>query len=288
MVRLSVAAAAGFYGIYGHFCERFALYVRRCVLEIISSRSNSEVRLLRQLLRDKGTRDELDCFAAEGDHLCGELADSALEAELFACTRRAEERYPETVSKARRKSSRSVVITDEISEYISDTKSPQGLFLTARKRKTEILPDANRILILDGVQDPGNVGTIIRAAEALSIGGAVLLEGCADIYSPKTLRSSMGSVFRLPCVSAEEKFVRELSERGFTVYGAMLDESARRLGEFAFSGRSAVVIGSEGAGISPSIAALCSEKIFIPIQSAESLNAAVAASIIMWEMKKAP
>lgn len=257
-------------------------------MEIISSRSNGDVRLFRQLLRDKSARDELGRFAAEGDHLCGELINSELEAELFAYTRRAEERYPETVRKAREKSPKSVVITEEISEYISDTKSPQGLFIKAKKRKAEIPPDADRILILDGVQDPGNVGTVLRTSEALGIGGTVLLEGCADIYSPKTLRSSMGSVFRLPCVSVGEGFVKTLSERGFTVYGAMLDDAAKRLGEFSFSDRSAVVIGSEGAGISQRIAKLCGEKIYIPIKSAESLNAAVAASIIMWEMRKTP
>lgn len=257
-------------------------------MEIISSRSNGDVRLLRRLLRDKGARDELGCFAAEGDHLCGELAASVFEAELFACTRAGEERYPETVRRAREKSPRSVVITEEISEYISDTKSPQGLFMAARKRAAEIPPVAGRILILDGVQDPGNVGAMIRAAEALGMDGAALLEGCADVCSPKTLRASMGSVFRLPCVGAGEDFVRELSERGFTVYGAMLDESAKRLGEFRFAEKSAVVIGSEGSGISPRIAGLCGEKIYIPIRSAESLNAAVAAAIIIWEMRKTP
>ncbi len=255
-------------------------------MEIISSRSNGEVRLLRQLLRDKGARDERGSFAAEGDHLCGELAESDFEIELFAYTRRAEERYPATVKKALAKCGRSIVITEEISEYISDTKSPQGLFMAAKKRSAEIPPDAGRIVVLDGVQDPGNVGTILRTAEALGIEGVVLLEGCADIYSPKTLRSSMGSVFRLPCVSAGESFMRELSERGFTIYGAMLDDSAKRLGEIAFPQKSAVVIGSEGAGISPRIAALCGEKIYIPIQSAESLNAAVAAAVIMWEMRR--
>lgn len=256
-------------------------------MEIISSRSNGEVRLLRQLLRDKGARDELGSFAAEGDHLCGELAKSGFEAELFAYTHSAEERYPRTVDKARSISQRSVVISEEISEYISDTKSPQGLFVRAKKREADMPPDAGRIVVLDGVQDPGNVGTILRTAEALGIDGAVLLEGCADVYSPKTLRASMGSVFRLPCVSAGESFVRELSDHGFVVYGAMLDESAKRLGEIAFPEKSAVVIGSEGAGISPRIAALCGEKIYIPIQSAESLNAAVAAAVIMWEMRKA-
>lgn len=256
-------------------------------MEIISSRSNGEVRLLRQLLRDKGARDELGSFVAEGDHLCGELTESGFEAELFAYTRGAEERYPRTVDKARSISQRSVVISEEISEYISDTKSPQGLFVRAKKRETELPPDAGRIVVLDGVQDPGNVGAVLRTAEALGIDGAILLEGCADIYSPKTLRASMGSVFRLPCVSAGEGLVRELSERGFAVYGAMLDESAKRLGEIAFPEKSAVVIGSEGAGISPRIAALCGEKIYIPIQSAESLNAAVAAAVIMWEMRKA-
>lgn len=180
-------------------------------------------------------------------------------------------------------SAKSVVITEEISEYISDTKTPQGMFAAAEMCEWSIPEDPGRIVVLDGIQDPGNVGTIFRTAEAFGFDGAVLLGACADVYSPKTLRASMGSALRFPfvCCAAEE--LRSVLG-GFTVYAAMLDSSAAALGEIAFAERSAVIIGSEGRGVSPEASAVCDEKLYIPISGAESLNAAVAAAVIMWEL----
>lgn len=180
-------------------------------------------------------------------------------------------------------SAKSVVITEDISEYISDTKTPQGLYAAAELREWELPRNANRIIVMDGVQDPGNVGTILRTAEAFGFDGAVLLGACADVYSPKTLRASMGSSLRFPfvCCAAEE--LRSVLD-GFAIYAAMLDSSAAALGETAFADRSAVIIGSEGRGVSTEAAAVCDEKLYIPIGGAESLNAAVAAAVIMWEI----
>ena len=255
-------------------------------LEIISSRKNYRVRIMRELVKSAEYRRETDLFVVEGDHLCGELADCADNIEYFLYTERAAEKYPETVRKASEKSFDTAVITEELSEYISDTKSPQGLFAAAERLGSPILEGARRLVVLDGVQDPGNVGTMIRTAEAFGFDGVLYSPNCADVFTPKTLRASMGSVFRVPTqfYSGTENLRGWL--RGFTVFGAMLDESAMRLGEVKFPEKTAVVIGSEGRGISPEVAAICDEKIYIPIKGAESLNAAMAAAIIMWELRR--
>lgn len=256
-------------------------------MEIVSSRKNANVRLLRLVFREKQARDEHGIFAVEGDHLCGELLRAGFKVKLAAYTEKAAAKYPETVAVLNEKADTAIVITEELSEYISDTKSPQGLFAAAEIRggASALDENARKIVVLDGVQDPGNVGTMIRAAEALGADGAVLVNRCADVWSPKTLRASMGSVFRLPVLNAGADDLPKLLS-GFAVYGAMLDDTAKRLGEEKFPEKTAVVIGSEGAGISPEVAELCDEKIYIPIKGAESLNAAAAAAIIMWELGK--
>lgn len=253
-------------------------------MDIISSKTNGAVKTLRELLRDKKCRDERGMFAVEGDHLCGEAAGLGGIA-LFAYTRQAAEKYPGTVRKLSDCAEKSIVISDALSEYISDTKTPQGMFAAVCKPEKRLPENSRRLVILDGVQDPGNVGTIIRTAEAFGIDGAVLLSGCADVWAPKTLRAAMGSAFRLPVVCCS---VGELSRytEGFTLYGAMLDDSAKRLGETVFPDKTAVVIGSEGRGISPEVVEICDKKIYIPIKGAESLNAAMAATVLLWELSK--
>lgn len=254
-------------------------------MERISSRKNESVRVVRELLKSAKYRWETDLFAVEGDHLCGELGDCASNIEYFLYTEKAAEKYPETVRKVSEKAFETVVITEELSEYISDTKSPQGLFAAAECFGREISSGARRLAVLDGVQDPGNVGTIIRSAEAFGLDGIVYVNGCADKLSPKTLRASMGSAFRVPSlVTTADSLGKFLN--GFTVYGAMLDDTAKRLGEAEFPEKTAIVIGSEGSGISPEVAEICDEKIYIPIKGAESLNAAMAAAVLLWELSK--
>ena len=253
-------------------------------METVSSRKNANIRALRLLLREKRERDGRGLFAAEGDHLCKELLFADFKVTFAAYTEKAAEKYPETTALLREKADASAVITEELSEYISDTKSPQGLYAAAQKRERPLPGNSRRIVVLDGIQDPGNVGTIIRTAEAFGTDGAVLTGNCADIWSPKTLRASMGSVLRLPCVYCRSEDLQHTLP-GFTLYAAMLDKTAKRLGEVKFPEKTAAVIGAEGAGISPETARQCAEKIYIPIDKAESLNAAVAAAVIMWELR---
>lgn len=242
--------------------------------------------MMRKLLKSAEYRHQTDLFAVEGDHLCGELAECPVQIEYFLYTEKAAQKYSETVRKALSKSLSASIITNELSDYISDTKTPQGLFAAAERFGAPIPKNPQRIVVLDGIQDPGNVGTIIRSAEAFGFDGVLYSPNCADVFTPKTLRASMGSVFRVPTqfYSGTENLRGWLRE--FTVFGAMLDDTAKRLGEVEFPEKTAVVIGSEGSGISQELAAMCDEKIYIPIKGVESLNAAMAATVLLWELSK--
>lgn len=252
----------------------------------LTSRKNDIVRRFRELIREKKLRDSEGVFVAEGDHLCAEAVSAGVEIRFALLTERALAKYPDTAKALISAADSHVVISDDIAEYISDTKSPQGLFAEIRRPAAEDTFEG-KLLLLDAVQDPGNVGTMIRTAEALGINGVLLSEKCADVYSPKTLRASMGSVFRLPCISCDlVQKINELRGSGYSVYGAMLDDTAQRLGEIRFGEKSAVVIGSEGSGISDEVKIVCTGALYIPITGAESLNAAAAASIILWELSK--
>ena len=253
-------------------------------MDVISSRKNDNVRFIRSFLRVKHMRDEHRIFAVEGDHLCGELAQTELNVTFAAYTEKAAEKYPNTVRLLREKADAYIIISDELSEYISDAKSPQGLFALAEMPCTVVPENACKIIVLDGVQDPGNVGTMIRTAEALGMDGAVLCNDCADLFSPKTLRASMGSILRFPCVRVQYSELRAIL-KGFSVYGAMLDRNALSAEEVEFPKKTAVVIGGEGGGISEEVRTLCDETVYIPIQKAESLNASAAAAILMWQLK---
>ena len=253
----------------------------------ITSRKNQLVVRSRGLLREKKLRDEEGLFAVEGVKLCLEALSAGIEVRWALVSERAKEKFVEAVCQIEQ-SCVVTVVSDDVYDYLSDQKSPQGIFLAGQILDKSVNLDrilsSDKILLLDCVQDSGNIGAMLRTAEALGVGGAVLSEDCADIWSPKTLRASMGSVFRLPvCVMDIVSAVKAAKKREFSVYAAMLDKTAQSLGSFTFPKKSAVLIGNEGHGVSKETADLC-QKLYIPIQGAESLNAAAAAAIICWQM----
>lgn len=182
---------------------------------------------------------------------------------------------------------RLVQVPGDVMASISPMESPQGALFLCRTAETalpERLPGA-RYLVLDGVQDPGNVGTIWRTADALGADGLLLVNGCADPYGPKTVRASMGACFRLPVWEAGPEELCALLERsGLPLYATALQADTVSL-EQAGLGRCAVIIGSEGRGVSQSLLDRSGQTIRIPMRSrCESLNAAAAASVVLWEM----
>lgn len=255
---------------------------------IITSRKNEIAVKSKRLLSEKKLRDKEGLFGAEGFKLAEEAIAAGISAEYALVSETAEKKFPQCVGLLN-KSCRVFTVSDEVYLYLSEQKSPQGIFLAGKildkSQNLDRILENGKILMLDCVQDSGNLGTMLRTAEALGIDGAVMGTGCADIWSPKTLRASMGSVFRLPLCSADLlDAVERANEKGFEVYAAMLDDSALALGSFKFPKKAAAVIGNEGHGVSLRVAERC-RKLYIPIAGAESLNAAAAAAVICWEMK---
>ena len=256
---------------------------------VITSRKNPVISELRALCREKKARDAKGEFLIEGAKLAQEAVKSGLEITGAYAAAEALEKYPDTADLLK-KQGEITVINAELAEYISDQKTPQGIFVTAKildkSRIWDKIKEYSRVILLDRLQDSGNVGTIIRTAEAMGFDAVLANDGTADLWSPKVIRSAMGSLFRLPCCQIPlAELIPELIGSGFDVYGALLDEQAQRLEKISFGSRNAVVIGNEGNGISAEIAALCNKKVYIPIKNAESLNAAAAAAILCWELR---
>lgn len=248
-------------------------------IETITSRSNPLSALIRKLEKDRSLRREKELFLGDGLKLYQEAvqAGAALDTVLFTPAQRVQ--TPEGV--------RAVQVPEQLMDALSPARTPQGvLFLCAMPELT--LPERlepGRYLVLDGLQDPGNVGTIWRTADAFGAKGLILTHGCADPFSPKTVRSTMGAVFRLPVWEAEvEELAACLKRSGIPLYGTALRSDTVDLREQQ-GGSAAVVIGSEGSGISEELLALCRQTWKIPMEAkCESLNAAVAAAVVLWEL----
>ena len=185
---------------------------------------------------------------------------------------------------------RCAAVPPDVMASISPMRTPQGMLAVCRLPDTalpEMLP-GSRYVVLDGVQDPGNVGTVLRTADAFGCTGALLLPGCADPYGPKTLRAAMGAVFRLPLYAVGlEDLPRLLADAGLPLYGTALRHDTVDVRQRDLR-RCALVIGSEGRGVSAEVLALCRETLRIPMSPhCESLNAAAAAAVLLWEAYRA-
>lgn len=258
---------------------------------IITSRQNPLIVRLAKLRERKHRRGE-GLYLAEGVKLAGEAADAGITEYLLITEEHTASRAAEAVERG---GGEVITVTHEVLEKISTESAPQGMIAVCRMQPElhETAPDgaelpeitADRLLILDRVRDPGNLGTVLRTAEAFG-GIQLLLAGCADIYSPKTVRGSMGAVFRLHTAELPDTAtaVRAARAAGLSVLGAALDSTAAELGSAPLPERCAVVIGTEGQGISPEVLGMCDGKLYIPMTGGESLNCSVAAAVIMWEM----
>ena len=246
--------------------------------ERITSRKNPLLQQVKKLLASRKEREAAGLFVADGTKLLQEAVRFWPGLETVILSDGVEAALPERV--------RVVRVPGDVMASVSPMETPQGaLFLCRLPEKREFLPHSG-MLLLDGIQDPGNLGTILRTADALDIPVA-LLEGCADPYSHKVVRSSMGAVFRTPPVTLTwEQASEALKNAGIPVAATAMDEKARDLRQ-ADAGSLAVVIGSEGRGVRPEILLQAEKTLIIPMNpNCESLNAAIAAAIVMWQMGK--
>lgn len=178
---------------------------------------------------------------------------------------------------------------DALFKLASEVETPQNVIFSCEQPQwtADALDGAGQVLLLDGLQDPGNLGTILRTAEAFALGAVVLCEGCADPFSPKVVRSTMGAVFRLPCVALPlAEAAERLHKKGLPLYATALHEDSVPLSAVSLS-KAAVIIGSEGRGVTEQALRLSDKRVIIPMKGrAESLNAGVAAAIVIYEMTK--
>lgn len=263
-------------------------------MERLTSRENEQIKYLTRLMRSKRERHAAGQFVAEGARLCAEALENRVEVLRAYLVPGTLERYPQLERALRESSCECVEITPALSGRLSDTETPQGVFCLCRMLDngphTVKIDTGGQYLALCGLQDPGNVGTIIRTAEAMGLTGLVLAGNCPDIYSPKVLRSTMGSVFRLPIRRMEDEtlLVQEARGAGVKSFAAALHRQACLLPGTQLGPGSLVLIGNEGNGLPDDIVKACDAPLTIQMPGrAESLNAAMAAGIIAWEMAKA-
>lgn len=263
-------------------------------MERLTSRENEQIKFLSRLMRSKRERHAAGMFVAEGARLCAEALENRVEVLKAYLVPGALERYPQFARALTKTPCDCVEITPELSNRLSDTDTPQGVFCLCRMLDngphTVKIDTDGQYLALCGLQDPGNVGTIIRTAEAMGLTGLILAGSCPDIYSPKVLRSTMGSVFRLPIrVAGDEAFLlQEARAAGVKSYAAALHRQACLLPGTGLGPGSLVLIGNEGNGLPDAVVQACDAPLMIQMPGrAESLNAAMAAGIIVWEMARA-
>lgn len=248
-------------------------------METITARTNPLMTHLRRLASSGSYRRQQGQLLADSPKLLREALQWNAGVQCVVCTGEADlPPLPEQV--------RLVQVPKDVMASVSPMKTPQGVLFTCPIPPSS-LPErltGRRYVVLDGVQDPGNVGTVLRALDAFDADGLFLLPGCADPYSPKTIRASMGAVFRRPvwqCGAPELK--KLLLQSGIPLYGAALRQDTADARRVSYD-PAAIAIGSEGRGLCPEVLSLCDRTIRIPMSPrCESLNAAVAASVLLWE-----
>ncbi len=260
---------------------------------LITSRSNPAV-VAAAALHDKKYRDEQHLFLFEGIKLFREAVLSGIDiVSVFT----SEKNLPFCREMLPGKDI--IQVSDSVIEKLSTEKSPQGVICVAKYidkihnlnkiyTMKDFISRDRRIMILSSLRDPGNLGTVIRTASAFGTDELILSADCADIYNPKTVRAAMGTLFRQRITYAANlrDAVIMMTKAGYNVCAAVLDRESERLDKMKITSKTAFVIGNEGHGISPDIIEAAGSKVYIPMEDGvESLNAAAAAAVFMWQMK---
>ena len=240
---------------------------------MITSLQNETIKEIMKL-KQKKYRDEKDLFLVEGYHLVEEARKANCIQMLITTL---EEKFVE----------KTLYVSDKVMEKLAFTKSPQPIMAICYKNKNqELLKAGKRYLLLDGLQDPGNVGTIMRTALAFGYDQIIMSKDCVDLYNDKVIRSTQGALFQMnTCIMDLKEAITFLKQQGVKVYGTCL-QNAQSIDQQQRYSQMAFVMGNEGQGVHQEILDLCDERLYIPIQSIESLNVAIAAAITMYHFKE--
>ena len=262
---------------------------------MITSTSNQKIKRLVNLQKKRKLRDSEGVFLVEGILMFREVPVKELQ-EVYV-SESFYEKEKNIVDEICKKSGvRSEILTDNVFSHVSDTQTPQGVLCVVKQRGKsgsveqmwENKKETPFLMILDNLQDPGNMGTILRTAEAAGVTGIVMSKDCVDIYNSKVIRSTMGSIFRMPFLYVEnlEEAILKMKAAGIKTYAAHLD-GKQSYDEPNYKEASAFMIGNEGNGLRDEVAKLADTYIIIPMEGqVESLNAAIAATVLMFETSR--
>lgn len=255
---------------------------------MITSVHNQLIKDIKKLYTKKG-RKKQNAYLLDGWHLVQEAIVAGSSFIHVLATKKAYDQYQSALAALD-----VILISEEIAQSISQTKTPQGIFATVAIPETNELDPSDAVtakhswLLLDGVQDPGNIGTMVRTADACGMDGVIFGQGCADMYHPKVIRAMQGSQFHLKLASGNlAAWVAGLKQNDVPVFGSELNEAAkdyRTVGQFEHFG---LIMGNEGAGMQQSLLEATTKNLYIPIKGkAESLNVGVAAGVLMFALHK--
>lgn len=257
-------------------------------MEEITSRNNTTIKAA-ALLKEAKQRRSTGLFLLEGARLCKDAALNGIVIKQFFVTERAMKKYSAEASLLEERAEKSFLIVESVAEKLTDTKNSQEFFAVCEE--AEISRDINfsgMYVFTDNVQNPDNLGAIVRTAEAMGADGLIINSGC-DIYSPKALRASMGALLRFPVIRTEDARVllSECKKQGMKIFSSVVDSAAQSVVTADKNGGCVLIIGNEGNGISEEVLSLSTHRITIPMKGkAESLNAASAATVLIWEFMK--
>ncbi len=256
--------------------------------KFISSKENSLIKQVVGLQTSAKFRRENGLFVLEGLRICFDAMENGIRFDKLIVSTLAHERQALEIDTLSENADECYILPDNLFKKISDTNTPQGIIAVAKipQAKAHKVDVCGRYIALENLADPSNLGAVSRTAEALGIAGIILSDNSCDPYSPKVLRASMGTVLRMPIIILDN-FSKEIANLGLKVYSSVVEKNAKKITDVDFSDGSVVIIGNEANGITEETKAVSDECITIPmLGKAESLNAATAAAIAMWEMLK--
>ncbi|MDE5977249.1 MAG: RNA methyltransferase [Turicibacter sp.] len=247
---------------------------------LIESNNNTKVKKWTKL-KQKKYRYQSKEFIVEGEHLVLEAMTSNVVKEILVKEGSTIHLNPVF----QEKNIPIYLLKEQLFMQIASTETPQPIMAIC-EMKAKAIESSNRLLLLDRVQDPGNLGALLRSAVAFGFDGVVLGEGCVDVYNEKVIRSTQGAIFKIPMeVHSLKEYISVLKENQVKVYGTSL-ENGKPLGEFEVSDQMAFILGNEGQGVDPELLLLTDKNIFIEMtQNIESLNVSIAGSIIMYQFR---
>ncbi len=261
-------------------------------MEKITSKSNDKIKFAVKLREKYSFRKENGLFFIEGARLCYDAAISGIQVKELFVTENAKEKYNEYVDYIEERAETSCLVSSDVAQKLCDTSTPQGVFCVCKvlDKNTNIgkIKYNGKYIALEDVSNPQNFGAVIRTAEAMGLDGVIVSGGC-DVYNPKSQRAAMGSLFRLNVIETENLplLLTQLKSEGMTVFAGVPDSDAEKITEVSMDGGVISVIGNEGNGITEETKSVASKLVTIPMKGrAESLNAAAAASIMIWEMMR--